>query len=68
MKTKMLLLGLPVLFLGFVIPSLVSSEKTKETKRTLASIEGCVFMTTMGEQSSVGYEVFKTDENIKLSV
>lgn len=68
MKTKMLLLGLPVLILGFTIPSLFSSDKISETKRTLASIDGCVFMTTMGEQSSEGFEVFKTNENIQLSV
>ena len=68
MKAKMLLLGIPALILGFTVPSLMSSEKMNETKRTLASIEGCVFMTTMGEQSSAGFEVYKTDENIQLSV
>jgi len=68
MKTKMLLLGIPVLILGFTMPSLFSSEKISEAKRTLASIDGCVFMTTMGEQSSKGFEVYKTDENIQLSV
>lgn len=68
MKTKMLLLGLPVLILGFTFPSLLSNEKINETKRTLTAIDGCVFMTTMGEQSSEGFEVYKTDENIKLSV
>lgn len=68
MKAKMLLLGIPVLILGFTVPSLISSEKMNETKRTLASIEGCVFMTTMGTQSSEGFEVYKTDKNIQLSV
>lgn len=68
MKAKLLLLGIPVLIMGLTIPSLMSSEKMNETKRTLASIEGCVFMTTMGEQSSVGFDVYKTDENIQLSV
>jgi hypothetical protein len=68
MRTKMLLLGIPVLILGLTVPSLLSNEKFYETKRTLVSIDGCVFMTTMGRQSSTGFEVYKTDQNIELAV
>jgi hypothetical protein len=68
MKTKLFLIGFPVLVLS-VFLSFFSSEATfPETKRTLRSIDGCVFMTVMGEQSSTNFDVFKSDENLNLSV
>lgn len=67
MKTRMLFVALPILFIGTAI-SFFSSEKYPETKRTLQAESGCVFMTTMGEQSSEGFEIFKTDENVQLAV
>ncbi len=68
MKTKLLLLVLPVFMTGFWIFSGDSEERYAETKRVLEPIEGCVFMTVMGEQSSKNFEVFKTNENLNLSV
>lgn len=68
MKTKMILLLLPVALLGFLVSGFMNAEDYPETKRTLQPEEGCVFMTTMGEQSSEGFSVYKSDENVQLSV
>ena len=51
MKSKLLLLALPVLFVAFYFSANVSEGDYAETKRTLQPEEGCVFMTVMGEQS-----------------
>ncbi|OAB79678.1 prenyltransferase/squalene oxidase repeat-containing protein [Cochleicola gelatinilyticus] len=68
MKTKLILTA----FLALVVSTFLlldfSTESYAETKRTLEPIEGCVFMTTMGEQSSEGFNVYKTNENLNLSV
>lgn len=64
----MMLLGFPALIAGIFL-SVFSSEATyPETKRTLEPIDGCVFMTVMGEQSSTDFDVYKTNENLNLSV
>ena len=68
MKTKMMLLGFPALVLGVFLAVFSSEAKYPETKRTLQSIDGCVFMTVMGEQSSADFDVYKNDENLNLSV
>ncbi|HBR54141.1 MAG TPA: hypothetical protein DEA82_08115 [Flavobacteriaceae bacterium] len=68
MKTKLVLLLLPIALVGFLVSGFISTEDYPETKRTLASEDGCVFMTTMGEQSSEGFSVYKTNENVQLSV
>lgn len=68
MKTKLILLLVPITLLGFVVSGFISAEDYPETKRTLQPEKGCVFMTTMGEQSSEGFKVFKTNENVQLSV
>jgi len=68
MKTKLVLLLLPVALIAFVVSGFIKVEDYPETKRTLQPEEGCVFMTTMGEQSSEGFSVFKTNENVQLSV
>jgi hypothetical protein len=68
MKTKMLLVAFPFLAIG-IVASLFSDEKTYlETKRTLKPIDGCVFMTVMGEQSSEDFMVYKNNENVNLAV
>ncbi len=68
MKTKILLLLLPMLVLGafFTVPN--SNDIYAETKRVLEPIDGCVFMTVMGEQTSTDYNIFKNDENLNMSV
>ena len=68
MKTKMMLLGFPALVLGVFLAVFSSEAKYPETIRTLQSIDGCVFMTVMGEQSSADFDVYKNDENLNLSV
>ena len=68
MKTKLVLLLLPIALVGFLASGFISTEEYPETKRTLQSEDGCVFMTTMGEQTSEGFSVFKTNENVQLSV
>ncbi|TDI69233.1 MAG: hypothetical protein E2O86_05835 [Bacteroidetes bacterium] len=68
MKSKLLLLALPVLFMAFWFSVDISEETYAETQRTLEPIDGCVFMTIMGEQSSKDYNVFKSDENLNFSV
>ncbi len=69
MKNKMLLLTLPVLFAGFWFS--VQMEEPKdyaETRRVLEPIDGCVFMTVMGEQASTNFSEFKNGENLNMSV
>ncbi|QIE60286.1 hypothetical protein G5B37_12150 [Rasiella rasia] len=68
MKTKLVLLLLPIALVGFLASGFISTEDYPETKRTLQPEDGCVFMTTMGEQSSEGFSVFKTNENVQMSV
>jgi len=64
----MLLVAFPIVFIGTFLSIFSSEGDFAETKRTLQPIDGCVFMTTMGEQSSEGFEVYKTNENIQFSV
>ncbi|MEZ4858323.1 MAG: hypothetical protein R2781_05890 [Flavobacteriaceae bacterium] len=68
MKSKVFFLALPIFGLGFWFSAHNSSSKYSETKRMLEPIDGCVFMTLMGEQSSQDFDVFMTDENLSLSV
>ena len=68
MKSKLLLLALPVLFIGFWLSVDVSKGDYAETRRTLEPEEGCVFMTVMGEQTSTDFNVFKNNENLNSSV
>lgn len=67
MKTKLIVLAFPILAAGFVM-SIFSSGDYPETQRTLLPEPGCVFMTTMGEQSSDNYAKYKSDDNLMLSV
>ena len=68
MKTKLMLLVFPAIILGGLYFGINSDENYPETKRMLQPIKGCVFMTTMGEQSSEGFNVYKNNENLTLSV
>lgn len=68
MKTKIILLLIPMLAVGTFFSISDSKDAYAETKRVLEPIEGCVFMTVMGEQSSSDFNVFKSDENLILSV
>ncbi|MAL59145.1 MAG: hypothetical protein CMC14_03775 [Flavobacteriaceae bacterium] len=68
MKTKLIFLALPIFALGFWLSVHDSNSKYSETKRILEPIDGCVFMTVMGEQSSQDFNVYMTDENLTLSV
>lgn len=68
MKTKMMLIGFPVLVIGFFLSTFSTEGTYSETKRTLQPLDGCVFMTVMGEQSSTDFEMYKTDENLNFSV
>jgi hypothetical protein len=68
MKTKLLLLVVPIVLIGILISGFSTTDAYPETKRTLQPEKGCVFMTTMGEQSSEGFSVYKSDENVQLSV
>ena len=68
MKTKLIFLAFPIFALGFWLSVHDSNSKYSETKRILEPINGCVFMTVMGEQSSQDFNVFMTDENLTLSV
>ncbi len=66
MKTKLHFLLVPVLvLLGMVF---YFEPMAAEPERTLQPEKGCVFMTVMGEQSSQGFNRYKTDENINLAV
>lgn len=68
MKTKTILIAIPMVLLGAVYLLLSETKSYAETKRTLQPTEGCVFMTVMGEQSSEDFNVYKTDTNVQLSV
>lgn len=68
MKTKILLLAIPFLVGGVLFKSSLSTSEYSETKRVLTPIDGCVFMTVMGAQSSKDFKVFKTEENLTLAV
>ncbi|NAS11155.1 prenyltransferase/squalene oxidase repeat-containing protein [Poritiphilus flavus] len=66
MKTKLHLLLIPaVILLGGALRFFPGSP---EKARTIKPEKGCVFMTVMGEQSSLGFERYKSDENMELSV
>ncbi|RMA57191.1 prenyltransferase/squalene oxidase repeat-containing protein [Ulvibacter antarcticus] len=75
MKTKLMLLGLPLLIIGALLTVFTSEGTLKNrsydsamVQRNLQPDDGCVFMTVMGEQSSSDFNVYKTDENLQLSV
>jgi hypothetical protein len=68
MKTKLMLLIFPALVLGSLFSVVTNKDTYTETRRVLEPLDGCVFMTVMGEQSSKDFNVFKTNENIVLSV
>jgi len=68
MKTKLILLAFPVVVLGAIFSVFRGEESLLSTKRVLEPIEGCVFMTVMGEQSSKDFDVYKTEANLSLSV
>jgi hypothetical protein len=66
MKTKLKFLLGPVLALvGIVFYIVLTASKPK---RTLQPEKGCVFMTVMGEQSSEGFNRYKSDQNLQLAV
>ncbi len=66
MRTKLQLLLAPAIVLigGMLYTTLTASGP----KRTLQPEKGCVFMTVMGEQSSEGFDRYKSDENIQFAV
>ncbi len=68
MKTKLMLVAVPIFALGFWLAIKENPSAYATTKRTLKPIDGCVFMTLMGEQSSDDFKVFMTEENVNLSV
>jgi hypothetical protein len=68
MKTKILWLLLPLLGLAAFYSVTMSNGTYEETARVLTPSEGCVFMTVMGEQSSEDFNIYKSDENLMLSV
>jgi len=63
-----MLLIFPALVLGSLFSVVTNKDTYTETRRVLEPLDGCVFMTVMGEQSSKDFNVFKTNENIVLSV
>lgn len=66
MKTKLkFLLGPTLALVGMVFYIALTASKPK---RTLQPEKGCVFMTVMGEQSSEGFNRYKSDENLQLAV
>jgi len=64
MKSKLMFLVIPLIAVGVLLSIPGEGKKT----RVLEPIDGCVFMTVMGEQSSQDNAQYKTDENIQLSV
>ena len=68
MKSKLLFVALPVLALGLWWSLSIDNDVYAETKRVLEPIDGCVYMTLMGEQSSKDFDVFMTSENVSLAV
>ncbi len=67
MKTKTSLLAILIVALAFFAINLNKGE-TPQKQRTLASVDGCVFQTVMGEQSSKDFAIYKTEENLSLAV
>lgn len=63
MKTKLIVLRLPAALLGLLGSGFMNAEDYPETTRTLQPAEGCVFMTTLGTQSSKGCSVYKSARN-----
>lgn len=59
---------LPILALGAFFAVSESNDTYSETARLLNPSDGCVFMTVMGEQSSEEFNMYKSDENLMLSV
>ena len=68
MKTKILLVLLPLLAAGAFFSVSESGGVYSETARVLEPTDGCVFMTVMGEQSSEEFNIYKNNENLTLSV
>ncbi|WP_422860550.1 hypothetical protein ACOKFD_06840 [Flagellimonas sp. S174] len=66
MKSKMHFLFFPVIAgIGILLYATLTASKPK---RTIQPEKGCVFMTVMGEQSSNGFNRYKSDENTQLAV
>jgi hypothetical protein len=68
MKTKILWMLLPVLAIGAIFAVSESNDTYVETARVLDPSDGCVFMTVMGEQSSEDFNIYKSNENLMISV
>ncbi len=68
MNAKWIFLVLPIAIGAWVLTDVMETTPSPETKRTLLAEAGCVFMTTMGSQSSAEYAQYKTSENVMLSV
>jgi hypothetical protein len=68
MKTKILWMLLPILAAGAFFAVSESKDTYSETARLLNPTDGCVFMTVMGEQSSEEFNIYKSDENLMMSV
>ncbi|MEM7486469.1 MAG: hypothetical protein AAF348_14775 [Bacteroidota bacterium] len=66
MKTKLHFLLMPVIAIAGMI--LYGALTASKPKRTLQPEKGCVFMTVMGEQSSKGFDRYKSDKNEQLAV
>ncbi|MGX1929601.1 hypothetical protein [Flagellimonas sp. 2504JD4-2] len=66
MSTKLKLLLAPAVVLMGVV--FYTTSTAPGVKRTLQPEKGCVYMTVMGEQSSEGYNGYKSDENLQLAV
>ncbi|MEK6154729.1 hypothetical protein WIW50_15785 [Flavobacteriaceae bacterium 3-367] len=67
MKTKWTILLLPTLIIGGFFASNFRTTDQKPV-RTLEPEAGCVFMTVMGEQSSQGFNQYKTNGNLALAI
>jgi hypothetical protein len=69
MKKSILFWMIPLSILA-ATPFVFNNKAPKEeiATRILEPIEGCVFMTVMGEQSSKDFSIYKNDENIVLSI
>ncbi|NKI33048.1 hypothetical protein [Croceivirga thetidis] len=66
MKKKLKILLLPVM--GLAITILYFALTASKPNRTIIPEKGCVFMTVMGDQSSKGFDQFKSRENLQLAV
>jgi hypothetical protein len=70
-KTTYVVAGIVLLSISaFIFASFSTTKKNKATYRTTyRSIpRGCVFLTLMGEESSVGSFIFKTPEKVTVSI